>query len=102
MLSLAVKYNIVITTKVSKCGLFKNEISKLILYLYRRRSKSLDDIIIKKDGDRLSCYQDTFTSTSPIVTIHDIPPKRRHSVCNHEPHQRLATIYGWVTTAKPR
>ncbi|GAN00980.1 low temperature essential 1 protein [Mucor ambiguus] len=66
---------------------------------YRRRSKSLDDIIIRKKGDRLSCYQDTITSTSPIVAIHDLPPKRRHSV--HEPHQRLATIYGWVTTAKP-
>ncbi|KAL9554204.1 hypothetical protein MBANPS3_002911 [Mucor bainieri] len=65
---------------------------------YRRRSKSLDNIIVRKQGDRLSCYQDTFTSTSPIVAIHDLPPKRRHSV--HEPHQRLATIYGWVTTAK--
>ncbi|KAL7333285.1 Guanine nucleotide exchange factor lte1, variant 2 [Mucor circinelloides] len=54
--------------------------------------------MIRKKGDRLSCYQDTCTSTSPIVAIHDLPPKRRHSV--HEPHQRLATIYGWVTTAK--
>ncbi|KAK4516504.1 Histone acetyltransferase type B subunit 2 [Mucor velutinosus] len=66
--------------------------------LQKRRSKSLDNIIIRKKGDRLSCYQDTFTSTSPIVAIHDLPPKRRHSI--HEPHQRLATIYGWVTTAK--
>ncbi|CEP10685.1 hypothetical protein [Parasitella parasitica] len=67
--------------------------------LQKRRSRSLDDIVLKGDGDPLSCYQDSFTPTSPVVAIQDAPPKRRHSV--HEPHQRLATIYGWVTAAKP-
>ncbi|KAI8642467.1 ras guanine nucleotide exchange factor domain-containing protein [Parasitella parasitica] len=67
--------------------------------LQKRRSRSLDDIVVRSEGDVLSCYQNTCTPTSPVVAIQDTPPKRRHSV--HEPHQRLATIYGWVTAAKP-
>ncbi|KAI8329588.1 ras guanine nucleotide exchange factor domain-containing protein [Blakeslea trispora] len=76
--------------------------------LSKRRSKSLDDIvIIQKDQEesRLSCYQDTPTPTSPIIelaTQHALV-KRRHSLCaelNTTEYLRMATIYGWVTMTR--
>ena len=70
----------------------------------RRRSKSLDDLNIEQH--LLSCYQDTCTPTSPIVTFDGDAatksiPKRRHSLCaepKNTEYVRLATIYGWVYT----
>ncbi|KAI8356764.1 ras guanine nucleotide exchange factor domain-containing protein [Choanephora cucurbitarum] len=76
--------------------------------LNKRRSKSLDDIVViqkEQEESRLSCYQDTHTPTSPIVELasQHVLVKRRHSLCadlNTSEYLRMATIYGWVTMTR--
>lgn len=85
----------------------------------KRRSKSLDDIIISKDNkDPLTCYKNSSTPISPVIAFDSleeqskklklIAPKRRHSLSaslsgnnTKDYSTRLATIYGWVTTTTP-
>ncbi|KAL0095249.1 ras guanine nucleotide exchange factor domain-containing protein, partial [Phycomyces blakesleeanus] len=66
----------------------------------RRRSKSFDDLLIKKN----ITHPDVITPpASPIIAFDSditVSPKRRHSSCIESTTKeclRLATIYGWVT-----